>query len=197
MISPSNAVVVVFPFVPVIASTSPFLQRYASSISPQIGRPASFNRRTSGRSTGTPGLNTTRSSSFSTSSGNTPTYNSGVLLSVKFSNTCALSSFSFPSNNTTSAPAFSNKFAAATPLIPVPNTSTFFSVNSIPTFLQIVFFSKLIFLYISLQSRYTRSDKELLSQLKILLRHGFQTILPVQNDDESVPYGKISCHLSF
>ena len=72
MISPKSEVVVVFPFVPVIASTAPFANAYASSISPQMAIPISRMVPTIGRSVGTPGLKTKISVFFISSSGSVP-----------------------------------------------------------------------------------------------------------------------------
>jgi hypothetical protein len=72
MISPVNAVVVVFPFVPVIAISLPFAKEYASSISPQMQTFCARIRSTTGRSVGTPGLKTATSNARSCSSVNSP-----------------------------------------------------------------------------------------------------------------------------
>ena len=135
MICPKRAVVVVFPFVPVIARTSPFPNTYASSISPQIGMLFSRIFSTIGRSVGTPGLITTNESSSIISSGNVPS----TILNCPFSflvskilaSISSAHSFSFPSYKTTSAPFSSKSLHDPSPLIPEPKTSTFFPLISI------------------------------------------------------------------
>ncbi len=87
IISPSNAVVVVFPLVPVIASTSPFPITYANSISPQIGVFIERNFSIIGKSVGTPGLSTSKSNSWNLSSSNDPR-----IISTVLSSNCDLSS---------------------------------------------------------------------------------------------------------
>jgi len=72
IISPSNEVVVVFPFVPVIARSLPFAKWYASSISPQTGIPCPLIVTITGRSVGTPGLNTASPVSAKISIGRSP-----------------------------------------------------------------------------------------------------------------------------
>ena len=131
MISPRSAVVVVFPFVPVIARTVPAPMQYASSTSPQIGSPAAFKRSTGSISSGTPGLITTRLRLSISSCFNSPSTISHLL---SFGSFALISSFfndSFPSYNTTSACTVSNSFTAPIPLIPEPKTNTFFPCNSV------------------------------------------------------------------
>jgi len=60
-ISPSRAVVVVFPLEPVTASMLPSRKRAASSSSPIMGMPKLRTWASSGVSSGTPGLTTIRS----------------------------------------------------------------------------------------------------------------------------------------
>ena len=130
MISPSSAVVVVFPFVPVIARIFPFAHWYASSISPMIGIFLSRIAFTIGRSVGTPGLNTTRSSFSITLSGSSPSTISASENAPDFSFTCSSFNSLFPSKMIKSACFFCNNSAAATPLFPVPTIRIFFPVNS-------------------------------------------------------------------
>ena len=130
IISPRSETVVVFPLVPVTAMTVPSEQRYANSISPQIGIPASRMRRTGGISVGTPGLMTHRSSLPSCSSESVP---STIEMSVPFGRealTPASSSFSLPSYSTGLAPMFSSSLTEPIPLFPAPTTSTFLSFKS-------------------------------------------------------------------
>ena len=129
--------VVVFPFVPVIARTSPFPKTYASSISPQIGSPFSRISFTIGRSVGTPGLITTReslsrSSSFLSPSSVPRTISSDSLSPPSiFARISSGFSLSLPSYNTTFASSFKRSSHAASPLIPEPNTNTFLSFTTI------------------------------------------------------------------
>ena len=129
--------VVVFPFVPVIARTSPFPKTYASSISPQIGSPFSRISFTIGRSVGTPGLITTReslsrSSSFISPSSVPRTISSDSLSPPSiFARIASGFSLSLPSYNTTFASSFKRSAHAASPLIPEPNTNTFLSFTTI------------------------------------------------------------------
>ena len=66
IICPRSAVVVVFPFVPVIAASGARLTREAYSTSPMTGIPSSRARSSGAIPIGTPGLMNTRSV-FSTS----------------------------------------------------------------------------------------------------------------------------------
>ncbi len=66
---PVSAVVVDFPFVPVMATTRPRSQRDASSTSPMTGTPAARAADTEGWLAGTPGLSTTRSDPVSRPAG--------------------------------------------------------------------------------------------------------------------------------
>ena len=67
--SPVSAVVVVLPFVPVIAMTSASIARQASSSSPTMGTPRARTRTRAGSVSGTPGLTTTSSAPANASSG--------------------------------------------------------------------------------------------------------------------------------
>ena len=97
MISPRSVVVVVFPFVPVIASTSPFPNAYASSTSPITATFLSRIAFTTGRSVGTPGLNTAISNVSISFSGNSPRIISAFTPSPSCSFIATLSNLSFPS----------------------------------------------------------------------------------------------------
>ncbi len=154
MISPSRLVVVVFPFVPVTASTSPLPHSQASSTSPQIRTPRSRIAFTSGRSVGTPGLSTAKSIRASTSSGSSPrmicrrppqsapAFSTSTMLfeaslsfvgaTTTFSSSSFASNFSFPSyRNTSFAGMPSRSLAAPIPLMPAPKTRTRLVVSSI------------------------------------------------------------------
>ena len=71
--APVSAVVVVFPFVPVIATNSAVIVRYASSISAITGIPRARQAASDGWAAGTPGLTTTSSAVRKASSGCPPT----------------------------------------------------------------------------------------------------------------------------
>ena len=131
MIAPKRLVVVVFPFVPVIASTSPFPFSYASSTSPQILTPCSLILFTTGKSVGTPGLSTARSSVSITSSFSSPIIICALLFGASLPRTSSSFIFSFPSYRIGNAPTFSSRSAEPIPLIPVPKTRTFFCFQSI------------------------------------------------------------------
>src|SRR5699024_456271 len=138
IISPRSVVVVVFPFVPVIASTSPFPKQLASSTSPQTGIPAFSISCTTGRSVGTPGLSTSIPISSTLSYGNAPITISVLHPSGRRPATSSLLSFSFPSYKIVSTPSCSSSVTAPIPLFPEPNTSTFFPLPSnifFPSFL--------------------------------------------------------------
>ena len=130
-ISPTSAVVVVLPLVPVIAASFPLPTMYASSTSPQIGTSASLTLLTNGASIAMPGLKIIKSVSFITSSDKSPRTTFTLLLSSNLDNISSLTNFSFPSYIVTVAPTFFNKSVAAIPLFPEPATNTFLSFNSI------------------------------------------------------------------
>src|SRR6266571_346390 len=121
-IRPVSAVVVDFPFVPVIAMTRPRSHRDASSNSPTMGTPLSRAARTTVCSAGTPGLNTTRSAPVKVSvlcppsSSCTPRRRSGS----------AATASSRVSDSVTCAPRRASSSAAAMPLLPAPATVTRF-----------------------------------------------------------------------
>ena len=70
--APSSSVVVVFPFVPVTATSRFGSSRQASSSSPSTGRPRSRAATSTGASFGTPGLFTTVATRSSSSTPSVP-----------------------------------------------------------------------------------------------------------------------------
>ena len=70
--APVSAVVVVLPFVPVIANVSASVARQPSSSSPITGTPRARAAASAGWSTGTPGLTTTMCAEAATSAGTPP-----------------------------------------------------------------------------------------------------------------------------
>ncbi len=135
-ISPVNAVVVVFPFVPVMAARCPFAYRYASSISPQMRTPCSRSFCAAPVSDGMPGDKTAIETCSITASASSPsttvTSVPGPLAAscpkgcASFARISASHAFSFPSYTIMSAPSASSSRAAAMPLAPVPATRIFF-----------------------------------------------------------------------
>ncbi len=131
IISPTSVVVVVFPFVPVMAMTFPFANRKASSTSPQISTPRLRSVSATGASTGIPGLNTAMEHCAASFSLNVPAIRGTPQSFSDFAAISASVRCSFPSYNTISIPCSTNNSAAAIPLNPVPATSTFFPFVSI------------------------------------------------------------------
>src|SRR5215467_6120842 len=119
-IRPVSAVVVDFPFVPVMATTRPRSQREANSSSPMTGTPRRRAAAIAGCSGGTPGLVTTRSASTNVSvrwppsSSSTP---NGASASTPATCGCT-------SDNVTRAPRRASSSDAATPLRAAPATVT-------------------------------------------------------------------------
>jgi hypothetical protein len=117
---PVSAVVVDFPFVPVIAITRPCSHRDASSISPTTGTPRARAAAIAGTPAGTPGLSTTRSavvkvsSRWPPSSSSTPRARSGS----------ASGTSPRTSDSVTFAPRRASRSAAARPLRAAPATVT-------------------------------------------------------------------------
>ena len=124
MISPTSVVVVVFPFVPVMAITSPLEKTYASSISPHTGIPLFSKETTISESIGTPGLTTSSSTCSSSSKGSVPVTICKEEIPAVFSFKASTLSFSLLSNRIVFAPAFDKSPAAPIPLFPVPITNT-------------------------------------------------------------------------
>src|SRR3984885_3551235 len=127
-----SAVVVVLPFDPVMPTSDPFKNRYASSISLQIFAPAFRARSNCGKSAGTPGLGTIKS------------------CSTKVRSTCPLSSSVTPASRNfaadsttwlsvrdsvavTRAPRSAQNSAVATPVRASPTTNTRLFFSSIAT----------------------------------------------------------------
>ena len=119
-IRPVSAVVVDFPFVPVMATTRPRSHRDASSTSPMTGTPAARAAATEGWSTGTPGLTTTRSEPVNRRSGCEPSASE----TPSAARSAAASSAGRKSVSVTAAPRSTSRRAAATPLAAPPTTAT-------------------------------------------------------------------------
>ncbi len=126
MISPVNAVVVVFPFVPVIAISLPFAKEYASSISPQMQTFCARIRSTTGRSVGTPGLKTATSNARSCASVSSPKAPAFLSVSVPFHITFLHPDLCFHHREQFQFFLSNNSSDAAMPLFPAPTTRTFF-----------------------------------------------------------------------
>src|SRR5438093_1969642 len=121
-IDPVSAVVVVLPFVPVIAIVSASVARQPSSSSPITGTPAARAAAASGASTGTPGLTTTRSARRTAASASRS--RTTRMPSVTSARASAPSvSIGFASVPSTVAPQSRNRRAAATPLRASPTTT--------------------------------------------------------------------------
>src|SRR5262245_28144004 len=118
-ISPSNAVVVVFPFVPVTATIGFERSLAPSSSSSQIGTPRARAAATSGASARTPGLLTTRSIPCVSVSSSLPTWTS-----TPRARSLPAAGVSSRENATTSASAASSASAADDPARARPTTRT-------------------------------------------------------------------------
>ena len=135
-ISPARVVVVVFPFVPVIATKAAGESLQATSRSVTASTPSLSASRSTGIVGGTPGLTTIRSNSPARPAGNcspktvsnrSPPYSARSFRSPAASgNSREIASGSLLSVNTTSDPFSSRSFAAAAPVRAAPITSTFF-----------------------------------------------------------------------
>jgi hypothetical protein len=123
-ISPVSAVVVVLPFVPVIAMTSLSIARHASSSSPIIGTPRARGPASPGSSSGTPGLTTTRSAPSKASAGWPPVQRRTPGSSASTPTSGARASGAALSEASTRAPSRRASRAAAMPLRASPTTAT-------------------------------------------------------------------------
>ncbi len=130
MISPTSVVVVVLPFVPVIAVIWQGVRRYASSTSLSTGTPAASAACIKGKSQGIPGLSTIISCSQAISSGFFPVQSRKP--SCSSCSALGMLSRFFISCSVTSAPSCFSNAAAAMPLFAIPQTSAFFPLYSIP-----------------------------------------------------------------
>src|ERR1039458_3903018 len=133
-ISPSRAVVVVFPLEPVMATVLPRRKRAASSSSPMTGRPKFFTCTSSGVSRGTPGLTTIRSWRRKVSRP-WPPASTMMPSSIKAGISLASASALRMSETVTCAPRRRRNNAAARPDFPSPTTRTFLPFKSIPIWL--------------------------------------------------------------
>jgi hypothetical protein len=133
---PASAVVVLFPFVPVMATTgtSP-RKREASSTSPSTGMPARRAAPISGRESGTPGETTTRSQPVKSLSVWPPRAKETWAFPSAWT-TGASSVAVRRSVTVTRAPSRAQRRAAAAPLRARPTTRTFFPVRSMAIFLS-------------------------------------------------------------
>ena len=121
--SPVSAVVVVLPFVPVMAMTSASIARQASSSSPTMGTPRARTRTRAGSVSGTPGLTTTSSASAKASSGWPPVQSAQPSRSSR--STSAESAARSAASEASTVPLTRRiRRAAATPLFASPTTET-------------------------------------------------------------------------
>ena len=178
IISPTNVVVVVLPFVPVMAVIGQCVSVYANSTSLMTETPACSAFCIKSKSQGTPGLNTIKSCFCAISSGFFPVYSTTPFCS-KSKAACGTSSRFFISCNVTTAHCFCNNVAAAIPLLAIPQTNACipFRFISFPSFLKTYSYSPKI-----PPNKAKLLPHKTMSQLLFLSNH----IVP--NDDGMVPF---------
>ena len=127
--SPINDVVVVLPFVPVMATMRPFKYREASSTSPITSAPPRSAYRIGMAVAGTPGLMTTKSTWSRSQLGASP--GKQPIPSLFSASASALQfSIGFESLSATVAPRAARNLAHAMPLRAAPTTKTFLPATS-------------------------------------------------------------------
>ncbi len=134
-ISPHKLVVVVLPFEPVMASVFPFRNLAANSNSPRMGMPNFFTCRSSGVSSGTPGLTTMRSCRRKVSRP-WPPVSTMMPSSSRAGISLASASALRTSETVTCAPCRRRNSAAASPDLPRPTTITFLPLSSMLSSLE-------------------------------------------------------------
>ena len=132
-------VVVVFPFVPVIATTGQRQLRKASSISPKMGTPASADRLTIGVIGSIPGLSTAKSKFWGQRRASSPRTTRAPLEESRAA-VFRRGTGSPESSTVTATPSWRRRRVAAWPLWPRPRTTAcfpreFITINAVSKWL--------------------------------------------------------------